>query len=192
MTARLHIACLVWLTCVVGGHAALWRYATHAGAVATIPRTWPTESSLSRDPVRATLVAFVHPRCPCSSATISELGRILATAGQRVRASVVLACPTAAAGRGNTPLEAEARALGVEVRKDAGVVEARRFGAVTSGAVVVYAPDGELLYGGGITQARGHVGENRGGNAVIAALTALAPAPTAPVFGCPLDNCERP
>jgi hypothetical protein len=45
--------------------------------------------------------------------------------------------------------------------------EAQRLGAVTSGHVLLYDRAGQLLFTGGITGARGHEGDNAGGESVI-------------------------
>jgi hypothetical protein len=85
-----------------------------------------------------------------------------------------------------------ARAIpGVQVRADLGGVETRRFGATTSGHVILYDPRGHLLYRGGITVGRGHEGDNPGRRAVVAYLQGeRAEAARLPVFGCPLLDAE--
>jgi hypothetical protein len=63
--------------------------------------------------------------------------------------------------------------------------EAKRFGAKTSGQVVLYAPKGALLFSGGITVSRGHQGSNPGLESLITCLTQSNPDRTPwPVFGC--------
>ena len=83
-----------------------------------------------------------------------------------------------------------ARALpGVEVVFDSGGVEAARFGAETSGHVLVFSEDGERLYSGGVTGSRGHQGDNLGRAQVLALLTTGAKAAaSAHVYGCALGN----
>ena len=76
---------------------------------------------------------------------------------------------------------------GVTVLRDDSGVEARRFGAVTSGDVMLYARGRKLLFHGGITDARGHAGDNEG-RAAIALLLEGKPGNTTTthVFGCRL------
>jgi hypothetical protein len=50
--------------------------------------------------------------------------------------------------------------------------EAQRFGAATSGHVLLFDPAGELRFSGGITASRGHVGDNDGCDRLIRLLTA--------------------
>ena len=72
---------------------------------------------------------------------------------------------------------------------DASGVEAARFGAGTSGAVLLYSSDGTLLFAGGITPARGHQGDSFGRQRLLALLDgAAADRRDAPVFGCALQN----
>ena len=81
---------------------------------------------------------------------------------------------------------------GVEVREDVDGVEAARFGAETSGEVVLYSPRGRLLFRGGITGVRGHEGDNLGLQRLIAALSSASSPPAAvaesQVFGCALKD----
>src|SRR5262249_57501676 len=80
------------------------------------------------------------------------------------------------------------RIPGVSVALDAGGAEAKRFGAETSGAVVLYDPAGRLVFHGGITAARGHEGDSFGQQRIAAFLSgARADRADAPVFGCALD-----
>jgi hypothetical protein len=63
--------------------------------------------------------------------------------------------------------------------------EARRFGASTSGQTLLYSGKGRLLFNGGITASRGHIGPNDGWDAVVSLLqTGTAKHQTTPVFGC--------
>jgi hypothetical protein len=67
---------------------------------------------------------------------------------------------------------------GVTVRADPEGREAQRFGAVTSGHVLLYDRAGQLLFTGGITGSRGHEGDNAGCDRVIRLLTGSPTAPT--------------
>ena len=80
---------------------------------------------------------------------------------------------------------------GVDVISDERGEEAQRFGALTSGQVLLFSTDGRLLFTGGITESRGHSGDNAGRSAIEAlvlspdAASSLKPAGT-PVYGCSL------
>jgi hypothetical protein len=80
---------------------------------------------------------------------------------------------------------------GVVPISDKDGLEAIRFGAETSGQVMLYSAQGELLFRGGITVARGHQGGNPGFDTLLACLTEGKADPTPwPVFGCPLRSSE--
>jgi hypothetical protein len=74
--------------------------------------------------------------------------------------------------------------------RDRGGVEAKRFGARTSGEVLLYSAVGRLLFFGGITGSRGHEGDNYGLTSLASFLTATpsesAVTAGSPVFGCAL------
>lgn len=144
----------------------------------------------------------IHPHCPCSRASLGELAILMAHSDGRLAAFVVFVQPPGFdenwtksdlwSGAGSIP--------GVIRIIDHGV-EAKRFGATTSGQTIVYDPRGRLLFSGGITAARGHFGDNPG-LSVIARLLDTAEtglsarvvyrnnpvvyASTTPVYGCPL------
>jgi hypothetical protein len=75
----------------------------------------------------------------------------------------------------------------VHLIEDPGGCEAARFGAQTSGDVLLYGADARLLFRGGITPGRGHVGDNPGWDAIIRLISGGSTSLSeAPVFGCPL------
>jgi hypothetical protein len=77
----------------------------------------------------------------------------------------------------------------VTVLRDDGGVEAARFGAHTSGAVLLYDAGGKLAFNGGITLARGHAGDSPGAERIAALVSGGVPAlAAAPVFGCALEE----
>jgi hypothetical protein len=76
---------------------------------------------------------------------------------------------------------------GVTVARDPDGAEARHFGAKTSGFTLLYSADGKLLFRGGITDGRGHSGDNIGRRAVATLLKGeRAETSATHVFGCPL------
>jgi hypothetical protein len=133
---------------------------------------------------------FVHPKCPCSAASLDELAELMANCRSGLTAFVVMFQPdmpgedwthTAAwSAAGNIP--------GVEVRPDSRGDLAKKYGAKTSGQVLLYDRNGKLLFAGGITGSRGHVGDNDGLATVTKLVLGKLPAPAtparSPVFGC--------
>lgn len=184
------IAGALWLVAVGTGMAALWAYTTAPGVAATPPFVWPPDSRIRPSPDRATLIVLAHPHCPCTRATIEELDRLMARAGDRLAAHVLFVTPVGAAtGWEATDLWRSAAAIpGVTVLRDEDGTEAQRIGAATSGQVLLYDPVGRLRFSGGITPARGHAGDNAGSSAIVELVEAddRSPAAETPVFGCSL------
>lgn len=78
---------------------------------------------------------------------------------------------------------------GVQVMTDVDGVEARRFGAETSGHTLLFDANGRLLFSGGITEARGHAGGNVGESSIISiANNHTAKDRSTFVFGCSLTG----
>jgi len=178
-----------WGMAAVAGSVLLWSYKLAPGAVGAVPPTWPAASTLPRTAGRATVVLFAHPRCPCTRASLAELGALAEELGPEV--DVVIA----AAEFAGVAETAEFSALVGRVPRARRVAdperrEAQRFGARTSGQVVVYGRAGELLFSGGITDARGHAGSSAGRARIQQILAGHAATAHAPVFGCNLFASE--
>lgn len=192
------LALVAWGGALVGGYAWLVDHATRPGAAGAAPARWPTSVPSLAGPDEAALLVFLHGECPCSPATVRELGRALATATDAGASSPRVVALFAPVGRPETSATWTALDLlpGVERRTDDGGRLAATFGARTSGHVVLYGADGALRFAGGVTAARGHLGPNAGADALAAALAATRPAAAAgaAVFGCPLTEAaaERP
>lgn len=184
------LACLAlaWLAMVA---VCLWKLGVHdntPGESATAPARWPGALGLTLDPGRPTLLMFIHPLCPCSRASIAELATLLAERKDAFSVHVLEHRPhdtagEAWSGRSDVTRLATTGILATTWDNDGAM--ARRFGARTSGQVVIYGADGALLYAGGLTGARGHAGDNPGLRAARAAAAGSAVA-SCSVFGCSL------
>lgn len=58
--------------------------------------------------------------------------------------------------------EGAVKTKGLEVAIDHDGAEAKLFGAHTSGHTVLIAPDGHIVFSGGLTPSRGHIGDSVG------------------------------
>jgi hypothetical protein len=186
---QITVAFVVWMAAVLGGTFAMMRYANSPGAATTAPAQWPADSSLERDTKHPTLIMFLHPRCPCSRASLGELDVLLAQCSGRFSAYIVFlkAEGTATNWEKSDLWRTASHMAGVTVRTDEGGTEARRFHAETSGQTVLYDPNGALQFEGGITLARGHSGDNAGRSALEdILLSGHAAQSRTPVFGCDL------
>jgi hypothetical protein len=183
----------IWLLAMTAGFYTLLEYANTPGDAGRPVSDWPAESQIVRDPRRANLVLAVHPHCPCSRATIDALAHVMTCCPDLATAHVLFYRPADfPEGWQRTDLwQSAARIPGVTTVCDQEGLEALRFGAETSGHVVLYSATGELLFSGGITVSRGHQGSNPGLESLIFCLTQGKPDRTPwPVFGCPLLNPE--
>lgn len=186
-----------WMTVVVAGSVGMIRYQmTAASDVHASPAQWPKSAVVPRERERATLVMSLHPQCPCSRASLNELAILLSRAGDRVAARILVVRPAGApADWVHSNLVERAAALpGVTVVVDENGDGCRTFGATTSGQVALYDRDGKLLFSGGITDGRGHEGENVGLQSALQQLRGTkrdgGGAVRAPVYGCPLHARE--
>lgn len=180
---------LAWGLAVTAGMTSLWRYATSPEAPAEKAARWPATSELRAGSRRPTLILFAHPHCPCTRATLGELARLMAQARGRLEAYVLFLSPESLPEAwARTELWRDAQAIpAVRVVADRNGDEARRFGATGSGTALLYAADGRLVFGGGITAARGHSGDNAGRDAIVTFLDSGAvPNATTRVYGCAL------
>ncbi len=152
-------ALLLWSSLVAAGVVEITRYETTPGESSPAPAVWPRDSVIRTAAYGTTVVMFVHPSCPCTEASKSELAEIKRFAPPTTRFIVT------------TDRE-----------------EARRFGAKTSGDVVVYDMTGKRRFSGGITGYRGHVGHNVGHTMVDMIIHDQTRGSfDLPVFGCALE-----
>ena len=142
---------------------------------------------------------IVHPRCPCSRASVGELSRLMTRLGDRVKGYVLVVQPEGTDGDEWSKSEladSAARINGIEVQLDRGGREAKLFGAATSGQTYLYSRTGALQFSGGITASRGHYGDSQG-SSEIARLTLEGEGATAEtaassnVYGCELHDTKK-
>ena len=183
----LALVCLTWFSLLI--------YERTPGAHAAAAHTWPLRASLMRNAAGPSLVMFAHPACPCTRASLTELGEILLRSDcRRVQTYVVFFADESQGQKWlATDLVNFAKTMpGVKVIADVGGVETKLFGATTSGDLKVYDRSGTLCYSGGITAERGHEGDSNGKSVVLRllnkqSLLAVGGHPGAnPVFGCPI------
>jgi hypothetical protein len=191
---------LLWLGAI---GAAMWwqfRYETTPGDAAIVPTRWPDRCPLPHNPGRGTAIMALHPRCPCSRASVTELEQFARSAEADI--FVLVTVPTGAGPEWTTTgLCAQAGSIpGVTLVLDPQGRLASTFGMRTSGHVVLYDGAGALAFSGGITASRGQIGPNAG----LASLEALTQADQArpaevhrqsPIYGCelvgPVPTCKE-
>jgi len=187
--AALAFASGVWIVAVGAGMKLILDFQVRPGLPANPPSVWPTSTRIPTAKRNPTVLVLVHPHCPCTRATLSELARIMASSEGRLDARVLFAVPPGIdSSWAKTDLWHMASGIpGVRVFVDRDGAEARRFGVATSGQALVYDAEGRLQFKGGITAGRGHAGDNAGADAIVS-LVDHQPTERSetPVFGCPL------
>jgi hypothetical protein len=180
-----------WSVCAGLGLTKMLTYELTPAASATAPAMWPQSATISRDVSIPTLVLFLHPRCPCSRATLAELERLIAACDEQFALRIVFVRPAGASDDWNqTDLHQAAERIPYAlISCDADGFEAALFGAKTSGQALLYSPNGRLLFQGGLTASRGHEGDNAGRTALSALISGgRSNCTQTAVFGCSLVN----
>jgi hypothetical protein len=132
---------------------------------------------------------FLHPQCPCSRASVAEFSEVLERNRDKTEGVVVFIQPNGvSADWDRTDLYRTVSQLpGSRLYLDRGGREAMLFKATTSGATLLYDAEGSLRFHGGVTAARGHLGDNPGRQALQRFFqSGKASSSETPVFGCPL------
>jgi hypothetical protein len=193
------ILCLLigWAVVTGAGLFALAKYqATPGTAVARATGLLPRPVLAAAG--KMVLVMFVHPKCPCTDASLTELSTLMAASDNRLHASIFVFQPTSEPDDwSRTRLWTDAANIAnTDVRFDLDAATARRYGAATSGQIFLYDQRGNLLYSGGITGSRGHVGDNTGLRTVTGIVNGkihpATPITGEPVFGCPIYCDDDP
>lgn len=187
---------MIWLAvCLAGAYAAM-NYDFKPGSLAAPLASWPADLSnldlaarLER-PQKLTVVAFLHPRCACSRATVKQLVKTLqAHPVPEIIVSVYTpldAVDKAAWEQSDSVKMVIEKLPAAQVIADRGGVLASRFGAFTSGTLLVYDSKGDEIFRGGITDRRGGEEDNPGLRQFAQAISeeVRVQTETSPVFGC--------
>ncbi len=181
---------IIWAATVCFGFAALLAYASSPGQLAVTAGHWPQESQLLLSNQQPTLLVFVHPACPCTRATLENLQKSLTT--QTVKLQVVCLTPPDHYDRSelacNAALQSLKQQLDAEHLFDDGT-EIANFAAATSGQCLLYSPSGTLIFSGGVTSSRGHLGGNAGLSTLLRQIhSPESDAEVFPVFGCSIQS----
>lgn len=188
---RFPSAVVVWLIVLATGFSSLISYQMRAGAPAVAPGEWPRAVGLQFDPQRCNLVMFAHPKCPCTDASLEELKIVLTQGRGKISPTVCFFDPDGvSADWAQTSLVRAAREIpGLNVIIDRNGAIAAKFGALTSGQVLMFDRHGHRVFAGGITGSRGHAGDNRGRSLVLALANGdISESAQTPVFGCALHD----
>lgn len=184
----------MWLIAAAVGQHVILNYDYAAAVPGTPPEKWPSATKIPRTPGISSLIVVAHPHCPCTSATVEELARLMAVLHDKATATVVFVRPPGFSEEWEkTDLwRNAARIPGVSVLSDVGETETSLFGAQASGQTMLYDASGNLRFSGGITASRGHAGDSPGRSAILSIVnTGISGKTQTSVYGCSLHNPER-
>lgn len=185
------IIALVWAAAVAVG------VCLHAGAESSPsdggggPHVLPPIAALKTPPGVPLIAMALHPRCPCSPASVDELEALAGRSFQPVTVVVLVSTPAQDSEEWDEAFDRISGKLSsMRVIKDRAGAIAASLGMHASGATLIYDSAGRLVFSGGLTLARGMAGANP---AAIEAMKragcseAALPVDThSPVFGCRL------
>lgn len=176
----------LWVLAIAYFGAQMMAFDNTPGKPALAPAHWPSQTALTRTPDRKQLIMFVHPECTCTLASLEQLRRLETLTGNGIAAEIVLWHSAIAHKQRDWTVESG----GAKVFDDQNGLEARRFGAQTSGQTLIYDESGQLAYAGGLTVFRAEAGGDPLLKQILRGIgvphqkTALEKA----VFGCPINS----
>ncbi len=184
----LFLLVLPWCIAVAFGFSILITYSSLAGSGSVSPPFWPNDIELVDANEGHALLVFIHPKCPCTFATVSELERLVAEINPPCQIVFLLNCPKLQQSQwSRSALASRCNAFpGGRVILDFDGELATKFKAKNSGYCLLYL-EGQLLFQGGVTTERGHEGQSLGRDALRQLLTGQKTTiRRTPVFGCEL------
>ena len=186
----------------------LGRYASTPGEQFAAPALWNPHAAHASTPH---LIVFIHPGCSCTHATLQQLDKLLQSPHPPVRLTLAVYQSKALITQHQASFDSSsylhpAHDKLAEFRQlsDWNGALARSLGAVTSGQILLYSAAGQLLFQGGITEERAHLGDNDSADSLLTAINSTArPFPNLhltstkaitphPVFGCSILNPRPP
>lgn len=184
------IGIVLWLWLVLLGINKLNSYANTPGESATASATFPILSRVQTQKGKSTLILFVHPKCGCSVATVAEMARLYPKISSNAIVNIVFLKPEGFSEDDvRSDLWASAQKItGAHLTIDSENREADLYGAKTSGQTFLYDFSGLLVFEGGLTPSRGHMGDSKGQQDILSYfLNQSTWGPSkASVFGCGL------
>lgn len=138
-------------------------------------------------PSKSTLIVCVHPHCPCTTASVRMLKRILPGLAVRPNLIALAYCPPSLPDDWiDSSITRELRQIpGMSVFVDRSGGKSTQLGVKTSGHFLIYEPDdGQLVFSGGITPGRAHEGDCPASADLAAKSEGLVEFRQWPVFGC--------
>jgi hypothetical protein len=181
-----------WLITLTAGVCLVFKYDSVPGLTSTCGTKWPPNSKITHSTTNNTLVMLLHPKCPCSRASLQQV-TTLTTNDNSLQCIFLVYSPTRfPTGWEKTDIwNLAAEVPGAQLVSDVDGAEARKFGGVTSGHTYIFDRNGNLKYAGGLTEGRGHVGECRNLDLAVKALKSGTTSASGAVYGCPIEDPKK-
>jgi hypothetical protein len=194
-TKRFYLAILLWLALASAGILFVLQYDF---TPATLIKTASSlHRRLCKDCHPYELYVFLHPYCPCSSATLHELealsNRLEKEGNTKVKIKIVFFKPGGDIKEWKkSSLWAHANKLkNVDIIIDQEGKLIKHYQAETSGETMLFDADGNCLFDGGITISRGHEGDAPGKEYIYRLVSnKRINELKSPIFGCPIFGSE--
>jgi hypothetical protein len=183
------LAGLGWLALIGAGFGWIHAYETTAGPESSLHAAWSSRSAPEIAAGHREIVMAVHPRCPCTEASLRALARIMEKSNGQTDVRLLVYRPehSPQSWAGSHWKDVLKSTKGIAFVDDPGGREASRLGMKTSGAVVFFDGSGQLRFVGGLTATRGADDDSIGVELLRTVVAGgVAKSTTCDVFGCPL------
>lgn len=190
---KLKVGALFLIAWVVGVGFTFWsnyKFETTPGKASGFVETAPTGSDLHFAADQFNWITFIHPQCACSKATLENLRQMNNDfKNKNVKFHVVFFAPD----QKNENLEkseyvqAAEQLSHTEIYFDPKLKEFNFYDAETSGQSFLFNAERKLVFKGGITEARGHLGESLSMRRIASLVTGSSSNEKlieSPTFGC--------
>ena len=176
---------VVWIACIAYGLFDLNQYQFKAGSDVAVS-DWPASTKLQRSTSLPTEILFLHPACPCSAASLDALQKIMSRCSRPAHVIVAFVKEDGIVTEDTNLWQSAQKIPGIQILQ-VETTEPKLFGATTSGFLALYSPSGNLMFCGGITSERAHIGDSVGADAVVTCIDGSKPSiAKTPAFGCEL------
>ncbi len=185
---RLAIVGCAWLGTICAGFVWLGLSDAQPGSRGAPPVQLAAVPELQADSGLVSLTCFIHPQCPCTRATLRDLERVATHVRETAQLRVVVAYPSDHPEWMSTATVAFASTIsGVRIVPDPGGLLTAACGVKTSGHTLIYGPEGDLRYSGGLVPLRNHEGNAETRDCVLQVIESQPKRPVqTPAFGCPM------
>ncbi len=181
-----------WAVIIALGMLQFYRYETREGAKEVSNKSWPEGTSLSYSKSKFSWVMGIHPKCPCSLATVGNLERLFRYIEEPFHITALVRQDPLSDESKSKVVRRLSKLPQVSIFFDERGETAAKFGMLTSGDSRIYNRSGELIFAGGITINRSHEGWSPGASLILEQMSkGSKKSVELPVFGCNIQDRIR-